>query len=303
MLKLSEIQTLTGFTEPKDARNLADWLREARGENPAVKLDGEIAYELNFVKQVLAHRFIRIQKKYPHAVETVSQIINPDNLNINPEPHAIPNDTTPPTSEFTDATIEPKGEQNNGYTPRHRKPKNKAVDAKEPADDIAGMLGQGEPTTGTGAASDSGDTVVTPTPQTDPLREILTSRRALLWATMFAILIFLPFTALNLWQYIAIKPEGQAGQWAVFVLCWLIALIWDFSILLFAVNGKRTLAATGAAVLFVFMASKFDFFRMLFDWFGADGASVQLGFVIFCIVSYTPLLLFQLTELSVEERG
>lgn len=296
MLKLTEIQSLTGLTEPKDARNLADWLREARGERAVTKIDGEIAYDLQFVKDVLAHRFIRIQKKYPHAAQSVAEIIG-ETVTEPTQIHEIPNTSTPQTSEFTDARIEPTREQNLLNTNANREPENKTIDAPQLTDGVTGMHGQIQQTAGTGTASNSGNTVITE----DPLRAALTSPRALLWATMFAILIFLPFTALNLWQYIAIKPESEWGKWAVFVLCWLIALIWDFSILLFAVNGKRALAATGAAVLFVFMASKFDFFRMLFDWFGGDGAAVQLGFVIFCIVSYTPLLLFQLTELAVKK--
>jgi hypothetical protein len=290
MLKLSQIQTQTGFTAEKDARNLADWLRAARGEQPAQRLDGEIAYTAEFVKQVLQYRIERIEKKYPHALETVKSFISNENQNAHEKPDSTRTSAqAAQTNTETDSSPEVEPIQGtaheNGFNSNPHTVEIVASNA------LAGHGGQTEPT---------------PTAQPvqhaiDPLREALTSQRALLWATMFAILIFLPFTALNLWQYIAIKPESDAGQWAVFVLCWLIALIWDFSILLFAVNGKRNLAAVGASVLFVFMASKFDFFRMLFGGLGYDGESIQLGCVIFCIVSYTPLLLFQLTELAVKK--
>lgn len=296
MLKLSKIQQLTGFTLKNDARNLADWLREARQGEP-VKIDNEIAYEFEFVKQVLQDKQDRIAKRYPHTLENVLSFLNTDviigeGVQIGENIH-ISKQTT----------------NNNATTHKtEKKPTNKAqqtetiIDSDQSQIEVTLPSENGIISSVSGFEERNNPTNEQQPTETDKLRQILTSAKALLWATMLAIVIFLPFTALNLWEYIAIKPENDAGKWAVFILCWLIALIWDFSILLFAVNGKRTLAGIGAVVLFVFMSSKFNFFKMLFDVMGFDGASVQLGFVIFCIVSYTPLLLFQLTELAVIDK-
>lgn len=293
MLKLSDIQTQTGFTAEKDARNLADWLRAARGEQPAQRLDGEIAYTVEFVIEVLQSRIERIEKKYPHALETVQNFIS--NAHEKPDSTRTSAQTAAANGQKEVVSAHEHIEAIAGDYKSDAQPDDARQEIPDKRDSLAGNGGQIYQHANAEPVQHAAPIPV------DKLREALTSQRALLWATMFAILIFLPFTALNLWQYIAIKPDSNAGQWAVFVLCWLIALIWDFSILLFAVNGKRNLAAVGASVLFVFMASKFDFFRMLFGGLGYDGEAVQLGFVIFCIVSYTPLLLFQLTELAVKK--
>ena len=69
--------------------------------------------------------------------------------------------------------------------------------------------------------------------------------------------------------YSPIETETVFGSWMIWFLCFGIAFVWDFSILLFAVNGKHRISQIGAGVLFVFMASKFDFFKRIFDLFSA----------------------------------
>jgi hypothetical protein len=124
----------------------------------------------------------------------------------------------------------------------------------------------------------------------------------MLWGTVAVIFVFLPFTVLNLYQYINIETNSSAGDWGVFLLCCGIAFVWDISILLFAVNGKHQMSKIGAGVLFVFMAAKFDFFKRIVDLFGADGEWWQLMFVLSAIVFYSPILIHQYTKLSVKHE-
>lgn len=120
----------------------------------------------------------------------------------------------------------------------------------------------------------------------------------MLWGTASVILIFLPFTVINLRQYISIETNTFFSDILVWVLCVLIAICWDFSILIFAVNGKKSMARIGAFILFIFMSAKFDFFKLIFDGIGFNGEIWQLGLVITAIVFYSPALIYQFTELS-----
>ena len=258
MIKLSEIQAKTGFTDPKDARNLSDWLRADRTQEPQ-KIDGEITYSYDFVRDVLIKRLERIGKRYPDALEAVQKFIDYENEVIQKE------------------QIEEE-----------------LLDAQEPViiQELTDIPNEGNEIE---SVSEVGPNINDARPSKIGLRERLTSSRAMLWGTLFVIGTFLPFTALNLMQYISIKPESIYGQFAVGLLCWAIAAIWDFSILLFAVNGKTLMAKVGAFVMFVFVAAKFDFIADIF------GDYAQLMFVKFCIVSYTPLLVEQFTRLAVKK--
>ena len=270
LIKLSEIQSQTGFTDPKHARNLADWLRAERESDPEY-LDGEIAYSREFVVSVLTNRLSRIEKKYQSTLESVQKFINDT---IDPPIQTDTNDKTGINTELGNDTKSPLELET---IPRIQNESDTVTDA--------GLSLDLEPKTDIGIGLSS-DTATKEKP--DRFRQFLVSPKAMLWGTIMAIGIFLPFTALNLQQNIAIER-------GIFVdgLCWFMAAIWDFSILLFALNGRKIMSGIGAFVMFVFVAAKFDFFaRMLGDeW--------QLNIVIFCIVSYTPLLVHQLTELAV----
>lgn len=270
LIKLSDIQTQTGFTDPKHARNLADWLRSERQSEPEY-LDGEIAYVRGFVVSVLTNRLSRIENKYPSTLESVQNFIS-DTIHtpIQENPHNTPIFDTELGKDTEGALVPETG-------PFHQAEHTNGTDTRLPLDTDP------ETDIGSGHGSDA------PTKEKpDRFRQFLVSPKAMLWGTIMAIGIFLPFTALNLQQNIAMER-------GIFVdgLCWFMAAIWDFSILLFALNGRKLMSGIGAFVMFVFVAAKFDFFaRMMGDeW--------QLNIVIFCIVSYTPLLVHQFTELAV----
>jgi hypothetical protein len=258
MIKLTDINTRTGFTDSKDARNLADWLRADRAQEPE-KIDGELAYAYEFVCQVLTKRLERIGKRYPDSLEAVQNFIDNEKQIIRPQP------SVKELAHINEPDV----------ISTHEIP----ISSSNEIEAVPEIIPDTEP----------------PSVTRDALRERLTSSRTMLWGTMFVIGTFLPFTALNLIQYISIKPESIYGQFAVGLLCWAIAAIWDFSILLFAVNGKALMAKVGAFVMFVFVAAKFDFIADIF------GAYAQLMFVKFCIVSYTPLLVEQFTRLAVKK--
>jgi hypothetical protein len=133
----------------------------------------------------------------------------------------------------------------------------------------------------------------------DTLRGWLTNNKVMLYATILAIVVFLPFTVLNLKQYIAIPTANGFQEVALYALCVFIAAAWDFSILLFAVNGKKNLAVMGSCFQFIFIASKFNFFASYVELFGFDGAVFQKMIVITAIVVYSPVLIFQFAELAV----
>lgn len=135
--------------------------------------------------------------------------------------------------------------------------------------------------------------------KTDTLRGWLTNNKVMLYATILAIVVFLPFTVLNLKQYIAIPTANGFQEVALYALCVFIAAAWDFSILLFAVNGKKNLAVMGSCFQFIFIASKFNFFASYVELFGFDGAVFQKMIVITAIVVYSPVLIFQFAELAV----
>lgn len=135
--------------------------------------------------------------------------------------------------------------------------------------------------------------------KTDTLRGWLTNNKVMLYATILAIVVFLPFTVLNLKQYIAIPTANGFQEVALYALCVFIAAAWDFSILLFAVNGKKKLAVMGSCFQFIFIASKFNFFASYVELFGFDGAIFQKMIVITAIVVYSPVLIFQFAELAV----
>lgn len=273
LLKLSEIQNQTGFTDLKDARNLADWLRTARDFEPE-RIDGEISYPTTFVVDVLNAQILRIEKRYPHTLQSVKNFIN-DKIN--------PTDTT--IRQYTSIVYREDSENIKVTTGTEDSPQGEMPGAPHPTPELSidNTIGTDNISTATGPATSE--------EKRDRLREYLTSSNAFLWGTIFSLGIFLPFTALNLQQYIAIDRT-----WIVDMLCWFIAAIWDFSILLFALNGKRIMSGIGAFVMFVFVAAKFDFFTRIL------GVDFQTGIVIFCIVSYTPLLVHQFTGLAVGDE-
>jgi hypothetical protein len=135
------------------------------------------------------------------------------------------------------------------------------------------------------------------------LKNILTDPKIMLWATILAIVVFLPFTVLNLKQYIDIPTSNFIEASGLWLLCCFIAATWDFSILVFAVNGKRNLAVLGSCFQFIFISSKFNFFRSYIELIGYNGETFQKMVVITAIVIYSPVLVYQFAELAVKMGG
>lgn len=137
----------------------------------------------------------------------------------------------------------------------------------------------------------------------DILGAVLKKQSFKTFLTVFAIASFLPFTIMALHQYIAIETTSGAQGFAVWVLCFAIAFIWDSSILFFAVNGKKTMSRIGTLFQFVFLSAKYNFIDYIFtDFFFLNGAYWQKILVIFCIVTYSPVLINQFTELAVDKN-
>lgn len=320
-IPLSKYKTALNF-EGRSGRNFADWLRTDRESNP-IQVEGEIAYDPEFVRRSLRKRLNRIEKKYPESFQYVSEFVNGADLQklsakniiktVITQQHEttetereVVNETgttteqAEPTPEHeiepdvesdfgTDRIVQPEGMETETIGDR---PEHETVSESNPVSD----------------APNAGELVVDPdetnayTHTESKFRRILTNPETMLFGTVAVIFVFLPFTVLNLYQYINIETNSIWGDWGVFLLCCGIAFVWDISILLFAVNGKHRISQIGAGVLFVFMASKFDFFKRIFDLFGADGDWWQLMFVLSAIVFYSPVLIHQYTKLSVKDE-
>ena len=287
MIKLTEYREQLGFTDTKTSRNFADWLRDARTEHVYTKIDNELAYEPEFVRDVLRDKIRLIESKYPNQYISVCHYIGiePKTENHEHVQQTIKTESATITTEQMEIDIETKPDVGT----------NRIADEPVPVERME---------TETKPIRTEPETAETGNPVTESkFRRILTNPETLLWGTFAAIMIFLPFTVLNLYQYISIETTSAAGDWGVFLLCCGIAFVWDFSILLFAINGKQTMSKIGAGVLFVFMASKFDFFARIFNAIGVDGDSVQLMLVITAIVFYSPILIHQYTKLSIKNES
>lgn len=134
------------------------------------------------------------------------------------------------------------------------------------------------------------------------VKDMLSSKKAMLLASIAATAIFLPFTVMALKEYVAIEAATVIGQAFIWALCAFIAMAWDFSILLFAVNGKKKLAGMGSIFQFIFISAKFDFWSHYISLFGGDGMLVQKLIVITAIVIYSPMLVYQFAELATAEE-
>lgn len=130
----------------------------------------------------------------------------------------------------------------------------------------------------------------------------LSSHKTMLMATIAATAIFLPFTVMALKEYVAIEAGTVIGQAFIWALCAFIAMAWDFSILFFAVNGKKKLARMGSLFQFVFISAKFDFWSHYVSLFGGNGPMVQKLIVITAIVVYSPILVYQFAELATSKE-
>ena len=75
MIKLTEYREQLGFTDTKTSRNFADWLRDARTEHVYTKIDNELAYEPEFVRDVLRDKIRLIESKYPNQYISVCHYI------------------------------------------------------------------------------------------------------------------------------------------------------------------------------------------------------------------------------------
>jgi len=297
-IKLSTYRTALKF-EGRSARNFADWLRTDRETNP-IQIDGEIAYKPEFVRGCLRKRLARIEKSYPDSFRYVSEFVGGadlDSLNIIDAEKQKEHDTIEPKPEIVNIdTQQPEPETE--PTPEQDVRTNPVIDRSVSPERMETETIRNRAEHETVPEPDR----ISDTPTGSKFRQTLTNPETMLWGTVAVIFVFLPFTVLNLYQYINIETNSIWGDWGVFLLCCGIAFVWDFSILLFAVNGKHRISQIGAGVLFVFMASKFDFFKRIFDLFGANGDWWQLMFVLSAIVFYSPVLIHQYTKLSVKDE-
>jgi hypothetical protein len=137
----------------------------------------------------------------------------------------------------------------------------------------------------------------------DPLREKLMNNRIWLRIAIAVTCIFMPFTVSGLYKYINLGADGNwFVQALVLLLCIAIAAVWDSAIFLFSINGKHNLAMYGTMVQVVFFSAKFDLIKILASDCGYDGDYWQKMLVIFCAVTYSPLLLSHVASLAASNR-
>lgn len=304
MNPLSEYKAALNF-EGRSGRNFADWLRTDRESIP-VQIEGEIAYDSEFVRRSLRKRLDRIESKYPDAFPYVKRFVDGADLD-SIQAKSIIKETVETAIKNVQHETEP--EQPEPEIKIQPEPEIKPEPEPDVETDFAtDRIDEPEELeTETERINTEPETVAERDPVSDAssssrLRSYLTNPETMLWGTVAVIFVFLPFTVLNLYQYISIETNSVWGDWGVFLLCCGIAFVWDISILLFAVNGKYQMSKIGAGVLFVFMAAKFDFFKRIMDLFGVDGEWWQLMFVLTAIVFYSPVLIHQYTKLSVKDE-
>ena len=140
-------------------------------------------------------------------------------------------------------------------------------------------------------------------PQDDPLRRIFTNQKIWLRLAIVVTLIFLPFTVMGLYKHIAIPTDAWYSAFGVGLLCTAIALVWDMAIFLFTINGKKGMAIFGSLVQVVFFSAKFNFVGQIVTDMGYKGEYWQNLIVVFCAVIYSPMLLANVADLSINSKN
>ena len=99
--------------------------------------------------------------------------------------------------------------------------------------------------------------------KTSKVFDIMRSPDVYLWSTILLVLFLTPFTFLALLKYLSISDQG----WQLYVSYTMIgglSIAFDWSILVFTINGKKKLANIGSIFQIVFIAVHFGLISDLF---------------------------------------
>ena len=145
---------------------------------------------------------------------------------------------------------------------------------------------------------------VEPTKKTG-LRGFMTNEDVYLWSTVLLVICLMPFTFLALMKYISIEGSG----WKLYLSYFMsggLSIAFDWSILVFTINGKKKLANIGSVFQVVFISVHFDLISGVLSGTIIDShvlsQNIQ-GYVtkIFAVV-YAAILINQFSELSKEKN-
>lgn len=123
------------------------------------------------------------------------------------------------------------------------------------------------------------------------IRSKMTNPDVYLSSTIFLVICLIPFTFMALLKYMTISNEG----WELYLSYYMVAglsIAFDWSILVFTVNGKKGLANTGSIFQIIFISVHFDLLSGIF------GSTAQEYITKLCGVIYAAILINQFSELA-----
>jgi len=128
---------------------------------------------------------------------------------------------------------------------------------------------------------------------TSRLRQFVTNKDVFLWSTILLTAIFIPFTYSALSKYVTV---GDGGFWTYItpIMCLGMAIAFDWSIMVFSVNGKHKLANIGGLFQIIFISVHFDIISEL------HSEDLQTMVTKICAVVYGAILLNQFSKLSMK---
>jgi len=123
------------------------------------------------------------------------------------------------------------------------------------------------------------------------LRNMLTNKDVYLWSTVLLVICLTPFTYMALLKYLSIDESGWKMYLSYFMAGGL-AVTFDWSILVFTMNGKKKLANIGSIFQTIFISVHFDLIKELI------GDTTQTYVTKIFAVVYAAILINQFSELS-----
>lgn len=138
------------------------------------------------------------------------------------------------------------------------------------------------------------------------LRSTLKNEDSFLYSTLAVILSFLPFTFLAIYSNAHLE---EVNIYIAYLMCFMIALAFDYSILIFAVNGKEKYANWGSFFQVIFISVHFnlitDIYKIIkYIFLDAEAPDVdpQSFIVRLALVAFGALLINQLSKLATKSN-
>lgn len=129
------------------------------------------------------------------------------------------------------------------------------------------------------------------------MRSFLKNENIYLYSTIAVVIAVIPFTISALGMYITFG-ESKTSIYLAWIMCTILAIAIDFSILVFTINGNLKYAKKGSQYQFIFLAVHFMLIKDYLNLIGLDGEMWQSIITKTCIVIYVPILINQFSKLA-----